>query len=522
MPITAPTDLSNLVAWWDASDATTFSFHSGALVSQWRDKSGASRHLAQSSSGDAPSRNVTSPAGPTAVRFNNKAVSTANGDNNYVTGTTLTFAFVAKRDADSSASAGRYVVGYPAGGQPDYGNNAAMIFESTAGVPAMYRDPGTEVDASPSVSVGDWFVCIAVWNGSTFQFYVNGATAGSASTSGSYDIDIFTLGRNNSGGEAGNHTIGEVAIYSDAKGSTDATSLTNYLTAKWLGSGGGAVALDGVASAANGATGALVRARGLTAISAAASAATGALGRARPVTAIASASSSATGALTAARPLTATTPAAASATGVLARGRDLTATSAASASAFGDIIAARAVAGSAAAAAAATGSLSTARPITGIASAAAGATGDLTTSSPSGFSGTASASASASGTLAAARALTATTTAASSATADLTVVAPNGFTGTASAASSASGALSTTRAFTAISAAASAAAGGMTRERALTANANAAASATGALTTANLSHPLIVTGPVSLTFLDPEPALAFVTVEPALRFLTEA
>lgn len=44
----SPTDISGLVAWWDASDVSTITLDGSNNVSEWRDKSGNSRHMAQS------------------------------------------------------------------------------------------------------------------------------------------------------------------------------------------------------------------------------------------------------------------------------------------------------------------------------------------------------------------------------------------------------------------------------------------------------------------------------------------
>ena len=64
-----PTDLANLIGWWDASDASTFTFSSGAEVSQWRDKSGNARHFAQATAGNQPTRAVVTQNGLPGVTF---------------------------------------------------------------------------------------------------------------------------------------------------------------------------------------------------------------------------------------------------------------------------------------------------------------------------------------------------------------------------------------------------------------------------------------------------------------------
>ena len=56
-----PTDLpvkNGLLLWLDAADDTTFSYSSGTVVSQWRDKSGNNFHANQSTTAQQPSRNT--------------------------------------------------------------------------------------------------------------------------------------------------------------------------------------------------------------------------------------------------------------------------------------------------------------------------------------------------------------------------------------------------------------------------------------------------------------------------------
>jgi hypothetical protein len=63
----SPIPLTGLTSWWDADDASTFSYSSGALVSEWRDKVGTC-HLAQATTTSQPSRSGTQ-NGKTTVVF---------------------------------------------------------------------------------------------------------------------------------------------------------------------------------------------------------------------------------------------------------------------------------------------------------------------------------------------------------------------------------------------------------------------------------------------------------------------
>ena len=65
-----PTDLpvkNELVMWLDAADDTTFSYSSGTVVSQWRDKSGLNNHVSQATLANQPSRSTIKNSRKTVV-----------------------------------------------------------------------------------------------------------------------------------------------------------------------------------------------------------------------------------------------------------------------------------------------------------------------------------------------------------------------------------------------------------------------------------------------------------------------
>lgn len=76
----SPLSLAGCELWLDASDASTFTYSSGTLVSQWDDKSGNGNHATQGTASKQPSRSVTI-GGVDAVSF--------DGDDNDMTITNL-------------------------------------------------------------------------------------------------------------------------------------------------------------------------------------------------------------------------------------------------------------------------------------------------------------------------------------------------------------------------------------------------------------------------------------------------
>jgi hypothetical protein len=66
---TGPIPTTGLAGWWDADDASKFTYSSGTAVSEWRDKSGGGHHFGQTLVQQQPARNGTM-NGRTAVTFN--------------------------------------------------------------------------------------------------------------------------------------------------------------------------------------------------------------------------------------------------------------------------------------------------------------------------------------------------------------------------------------------------------------------------------------------------------------------
>ena len=91
-----PTDLpvkNGLALWLDAADDSTFSYSSGTLVSQWRDKSGNNRHFFQATAGNQPSRSAVvnsrkaiqfTAASSQYLRYNSTVINNTTGGSVFV------------------------------------------------------------------------------------------------------------------------------------------------------------------------------------------------------------------------------------------------------------------------------------------------------------------------------------------------------------------------------------------------------------------------------------------------------
>jgi hypothetical protein len=141
----SPLDLSPDL-WLDASDESSFAYHSGTLVSQWSDKSGNDYHATQATSGNAPSRSTTL-NGLSTVDFDGVDNWLTCGDVLDLGTNSLTMYVVVKFDAVATPTTAPTVIGkYKAS---PYAGSYLIISEhaTTAKLHAFYN-PGTNTFAS--------------------------------------------------------------------------------------------------------------------------------------------------------------------------------------------------------------------------------------------------------------------------------------------------------------------------------------------------------------------------------------
>lgn len=83
-----PTQISGCQLWFDAADTTTFSYGSGTLISQWRDKSSNAYNVIQPTSGNQPTLTQVSQNGLPGIQFaiNTFLYQTATSMPNFTTG----------------------------------------------------------------------------------------------------------------------------------------------------------------------------------------------------------------------------------------------------------------------------------------------------------------------------------------------------------------------------------------------------------------------------------------------------
>lgn len=242
----SPPNISGLVLWLDASDASTFSFSSGSSVSQWRDKSTSAANHGQGTASVQPNRNGT---------LNGKSTVVFDGtDDNLINATVPLLrnvpgwtAFVLSMTTDVT----QYGISFQVYSDAidtwslRLAMNVAGSASGKATVCGRRVDGGTGTCFNSTNSVSN-----SVWYTNTFVsdltntdafFYLNGAlensdTAWLSSGNTSNANGLSTLGQRGGDGGNGNHwkgPIAEVILYNTALSTGDRERVEAYLRAKW-------------------------------------------------------------------------------------------------------------------------------------------------------------------------------------------------------------------------------------------------------------------------------------------------
>ena len=220
--IPIPQRLPGLKAWYDASDAASFSYSSSTVVSQWNDLSGNGKHLTQGTVANQPNRNVLQ-NGLTCVAFDgtNDTMSCTGVFSTTVwdTANPHTFIVVSK------------ITGTPASQRSPISANNARPFKQSAGTIAAYA--GSILDSGVTWGNTNARLVIIGFHGDTTSFInVDGGThvTGNVSTFADSKLDV---GSYTGTQEFWQGNICEVICMAGKISAPDETMIVNYLKAKW-------------------------------------------------------------------------------------------------------------------------------------------------------------------------------------------------------------------------------------------------------------------------------------------------
>lgn len=242
VPAFVPTDISGLVAWFDASYSSSITI-SGGEVSAWASRVGGFSVI-NNSAGSRPT--VSSAA------LNGKDVLTSTGTNNQVLSTSSSASLL-----DSVSAWSIFAVCTTSNNSVAAGQSAAMVSSDTGnsracspllGATGLWRSAARRLGSdSNSVITSGTTAGNNVWHytshtsdfsSTTGTLYLDGSqivqstswgTSGSTTTGGGF-LYVFN---NINGDQPWYGSIAEVLIYNSSLGTTDRQSVETYLAGKW-------------------------------------------------------------------------------------------------------------------------------------------------------------------------------------------------------------------------------------------------------------------------------------------------
>jgi hypothetical protein len=260
----APTQITGLAGWWDASDASTLydATTGGSLVAadgaiaRWQDKSGNSRHATQATSGFRPLRKTSQQNGLAVARF--------DGSNDWMessnfldltSGAALTLFAVVKRSEASSINA--ILTKYGKSDASDGTTADGWGFRLKSSADADFFGTTDEGSGASNVAVSGnasassfslFSVRASAGAISAASFRRNGSAISSSATSAgaetltsnAYNVTIGALrySYNTSSSDYSylqflNGDVGEIVLYSTALPDSNRSLIESYLMSKW-------------------------------------------------------------------------------------------------------------------------------------------------------------------------------------------------------------------------------------------------------------------------------------------------
>lgn len=220
----------DLTLWLDASDSTTFTFTTGSVISQWRDKSGNNNHAGANGANATPTRGLYNSRNA-ALFVRSSTQSLSCGSMSSLEGIPeITVICVGYTTADNSIFVAKH-----AGGTGGSWYVARMT--STTGRWMTINNSASRVDQAFSATLGSLSIVSTQYQSSisTQSTYVTGTSTGTASQTGLLQSAGQALLIGNYAGNdwALNGAIHEILIYTRALTLKELKLIHTYLGLKW-------------------------------------------------------------------------------------------------------------------------------------------------------------------------------------------------------------------------------------------------------------------------------------------------
>ena len=231
-----PTDLSSLIGWWDASDASTIQeTTTSGRVAQWDDKSGNNNHMYVSTSTNEPETGVTTINGLNTIRFGDSGAmylspdGTTSGDLAAIDSQDFSAIFVFRASTTDSSGAAISL-------KSTNGSDSIIPNFSTTDNYYGPEDTGggsSYMIVSSAFTQGTSYILGLDMSGSDIILYRDGTqldTEGAGQSSDTFNRFIF--GRRTGSGQLWRGELAEI-IVSNALSTADRQAAEGYLANKW-------------------------------------------------------------------------------------------------------------------------------------------------------------------------------------------------------------------------------------------------------------------------------------------------
>jgi hypothetical protein len=235
-PTWTPADLTDLYAWYDASDASTLTLRTSQFAQQWRDKSGNARHLNQAADANQPV--VTTQNGIGALDFQNLHFMTHDAGSDILNIWPWSFWGLASLSGVNGTN--RLMTAKPALGSNDYAQGMIFSCRGPGDLPQTWYFGGTS--DSPT---GETLGTLAVWgskgyvdSGNKFvAFNNNDAKPTPIAAGAAAPFRYLRVGSNqNSSGTPptdGEYWTGKICEIILTTAGTEPAEVYPYLASKW-------------------------------------------------------------------------------------------------------------------------------------------------------------------------------------------------------------------------------------------------------------------------------------------------
>ena len=249
-PVTAftPTSIAGLQLWLDASDSTTLFTDSagstpatadGDPVGRWADKSGNTAHALQTDGTQKPTLKLAIKNSKNVCRFNStssKMLGTLLEKN-----TDCTMVAVLRMNTSDASFRAALATGLLNSTTATVGQLHGLIKQNNTSNKMLVTSFNAPTDGNPSQSMGaNWASCFGTFTNTgtnASRIWVNGTAAVSDPKTVAAITDqgyVYYIGRGLQAiSELWNGDLAEIMIYNVALGTTNQTSIQEYLNTKW-------------------------------------------------------------------------------------------------------------------------------------------------------------------------------------------------------------------------------------------------------------------------------------------------